>query len=97
MQASVLPVAEEHEAYANKVVARLESEGFRVEYLRPDNPLGKRIRDAKTQKHPHVLVVGGDDVANGTLGVNPRGGEVERDVLVDEFVERLHAEVESRA
>ena len=97
VQASVLPVAEEHEAYANKVVARLESEGFRVEYLRPDNPLGKRIRDAKTQKHPYVLVVGGDDVANGTLGVNPRGGEVERDVSVDEFVDRLHAEVESRA
>ncbi|MGI9621376.1 MAG: His/Gly/Thr/Pro-type tRNA ligase C-terminal domain-containing protein, partial [Acidimicrobiales bacterium] len=62
-----------------------------------DNPLGKRIRDAKTQKHPYVLVVGGDDVANKTVGVNPRGGEVERDVSLEAFVDRLHAEVEAQA
>ena len=96
VQCSVLPVAEEHDDYAKQVVKQLESEGIRVEYHRPDNPLGKRIRDAKTQKHPYVLVVGGDDVANGTLGVNPRGGEVERDVKVDAFLERLHADIDSR-
>lgn len=96
VQCSVLPVAEEHDDYAKQVVKQLESEGIRVEYQRPDNPLGKRIRDAKTQKHPYVLVVGGDDVANGTLGVNPRGGEVERDVKVDAFLERLHAEIDAR-
>jgi threonyl-tRNA synthetase len=97
VQASVLPVAEEHDDYAHRVVSRLEEEGFRVDYRRPDNPLGKRIRDAKTQKHPYVLVVGGDDVANGTLGVNPRGGEVERDVSVDDFIGRLRSDIESRA
>ncbi len=93
VQTSVLPVAEEHEPYALELVRQLENEGFRVEYFRPDNPLGKRIRDAKTQKHPYVLVVGGDDVENGTVGVNPRGGEVERDVVVGDFIKRLAAEV----
>ncbi len=97
VQAVVLPVAEEHDAYAHEVTTRLESEGFRVEYVRPDNPLGKRIRDAKTHKVPYVLVVGGDDVANATLGVNPRGGDVERDVAVDAFVDRLRDEVEARS
>jgi threonyl-tRNA synthetase len=97
VQASVLPVAEEHDDYAHRVVSRLEEEGFRIDYRRPDNPLGKRIRDAKTQKHPYVLVVGGDDVANGTLGVNPRGGEVERDVSVDDFIGRLRSDIESGA
>jgi threonyl-tRNA synthetase len=96
VQASVLPVAEEHEEYALEVVERLKSEGFRVEYFRPDSQLGKRIRDAKTQKHPYVLVVGADDVANGTLGVNPRGGDVERDVALDVFLERLTAEADAR-
>lgn len=96
VQASVLPVAEEHDEYAKQVVKHLESEGIRVEYHRPDNPLGKRIRDAKTQKHPYVLVVGADDVANGTVGVNPRGSEVERDVKVDAFLERLHADIDAR-
>ena len=52
-----------------------------------------RIRAAKLEKLPYVLVVGDDDVAAGTLGVNPRGGDVERDVLVDDFVARLRADV----
>ena len=57
------------------------------------DPLGKRIRTAKLEKLPYVLVVGDDDVAGGTVGVNPRGGQVERDVPVDEFVRRLASEV----
>ena len=54
-----------------------------------DDQLGKRIRTAKLEKIPYVLVVGDDDVAAGTVGVNPRGGEVERGVPLDEFVEQF--------
>jgi threonyl-tRNA synthetase len=43
-----------------------------------------------------VLVVGDADVAATTLGVNPRGGEVERDVPLDEFVDRIRAEVDAQ-
>ena len=42
---------------------------------------------------PYVLVVGDDDVAHQSVGVNPRGGEVERDVSVSDFIARLGAEV----
>jgi threonyl-tRNA synthetase len=38
-------------------------------------------------------VVGDDDVASRTVGVNPRGGEVERDVSLDEFAQRVLDEV----
>ena len=62
-----------------------------------DEPLGSRIRKAKLEKLPYVLVVGDDDVEAGTVGVNPRGGEVERGVQVADFVERLRNEVETRA
>jgi threonyl-tRNA synthetase len=94
VQVEVLPVAEAHADYAHSVVERLRREGFRVELDQASDPLGKRIRRAKTQKLPYVLVVGDDDVAGGTVGVNPRGGEVERDVSLDGFVDRLHAESE---
>ena len=77
-------------------VKQLEEAGFRCEFHRADNPLGKRIRDVKTQKIPYVLVAGSDDVANGTVGVNPRGSEVERDVPLSDFLERLQSEVENR-
>ncbi len=92
VQVEVLPVAEDHNGYADSVAAQLVEAGYRVETSEANDPLGKRIRRAKTQKIPYVLVVGDDDVAAGTVGVNPRGGEVERNVPVDEFIDRLAAE-----
>jgi threonyl-tRNA synthetase len=96
VQVRVLPVAEAHQAHAAQIVERLAAEGFRVDIVDANDQLGKRIRSAKLEKLPYVLVVGDDDVAAGTVGVNPRGGEVERGVQVDEFVSRLHAEVEAQ-
>jgi len=93
VQARVLPVAEAHEAYADEVVARLGAAGFRVDLVEANDQLGKRIRTAKLEKIPYVLVVGDDDVAAGTLGVNPRGGEVERGVALEAFVQQLADEV----
>ncbi|MFV0259002.1 MAG: threonine--tRNA ligase [Acidimicrobiales bacterium] len=97
VQVVVLPVAADHEPYARSVVDRLTGAGMRVEMVAATDPLGKRIRNAKTQKVPYVLVVGGDDVDAGTVGVNPRGRQVERDVPLDDFVARLSAEVEQRS
>jgi threonyl-tRNA synthetase len=93
LQARVLPVAEGHEAYAHEVAARLRSEGIRVDVADSADQLGKRIRAAKLDKIPYVLVVGDTDVAASTLGVNPRGGDVERDVPLDEFVRRIGVEI----
>jgi threonyl-tRNA synthetase len=93
LQARVLPVAEAHEAYAHEVADRLQREGIRVDVIESSDQLGKRIRAAKLDKIPYVLVVGDTDVAASTLGVNPRGGDVERDVPLDEFVRRVRAEI----
>ena len=97
VQVRVLPVATAHEAYADEVVARLGAVGARVDVVPATDQLGKRIRSAKMEKLPYVLVVGDDDVEAGTVGVNPRGGEVERGVSVDEFVRRFTDEVTSAA
>jgi len=92
-QVRVLPVAEAHEEYAAQVVSALREAGARVETSVADDGLGKRIRSAKLEKIPYVLVVGDDDVAAGTVGVNPRGGEVERGVALDAFIALFRAEV----
>ncbi|MCB1272649.1 MAG: threonine--tRNA ligase [Microthrixaceae bacterium] len=96
VQVEVLPVAQSHDDYAHEVAAELRGHGFRVEVSGADDTLGKRIRRAKGQKVPYVLVVGDDDVAHRTAGVNPRGGEVERDVTLGTFVDRLAADVAGR-
>ena len=98
VQASVLPVADRHDAYAFRLADRLRSEGFRAELVDAStDSLGSRIRRAKLQKVPYVLVVGDEDAGAGTVGVNRRGSEVpERGVRVDDLFERLATEVAER-
>ena len=79
---SRLPVATAHEEYAEKVAdacasAALGSTGPRR------GPLGKRIRGAKLEKIPYILVVGDDDVAAGTVGVNRAAGQHQPERGVD--------------
>jgi threonyl-tRNA synthetase len=92
-QVRVLAVAEAHEPYAATVVDALAAAGARVDASPADDGLGKRIRNAKLEKIPYVLVVGDDDVAAGTVGVNPRGGDVERGVPLGRFVDQFLQEI----
>jgi len=99
VQVVVLPVSDRHDAYAFRLVDRLEAEGYRAELVDAGrDSLGARVRDAKQQKVPYVLVVGDEDAEAGTVGVNRRGGDrPERGVRVDDFIDRLAAEVAERA
>lgn len=93
VQVRVLPVAGEHQTYAEEVNRLLRSDGLRCDLVAADDPLGKRIRNSRLEKIPYVLVVGADDVESLTVGVNSRDAEVERDVPLDAFRERVAAEV----
>ena len=93
VQVRILPVRDDHDAHARLLVASLRARGFRADMVEADEPLGGRIRKAKLEKLPYVLVIGDDDVAHSTVGVNPRGGEVERNVAFEAFAERLAADV----
>ncbi|MBI2708524.1 MAG: threonine--tRNA ligase [Actinobacteria bacterium] len=96
VQVRVLPVRDDHDAYASRLADRFRAEGLRADVVHAEEKLGNRIRRAKLEKVPYVLVVGDDDVEHGTVGVNPRGGDVERGVAVDEFVARVRGEVAAR-
>ncbi|HEY7106452.1 MAG TPA: threonine--tRNA ligase [Acidimicrobiia bacterium] len=98
VQVTVLPVADRHEEYAGQVVDRIRAAGFRVELVDAHaDTLGARVRKAKLDKVPYVLVVGDDDVVAGTVGVNTRGTDgPERGVALDAFLERLGGVVTAR-
>ncbi|MGH9297708.1 MAG: threonine--tRNA ligase [Acidimicrobiales bacterium] len=93
VQARVLPVRDDHAAYAGEVASMLRKSGLRAEADLASEPLGARIRKAKLERLPYVLVVGDDDVAALTVGVNARGSEKpERGVDLEDLVNRLTAE-----
>jgi threonyl-tRNA synthetase len=98
VQVRVLPVRSDHHAYATSVVEGLQAGGFRTDGVEADEPLGARIRRAKLEKVPYILVVGDSDVAAGTVGVNARGSDQpDRDVPLTTFTQRLADEVTAKA
>jgi threonyl-tRNA synthetase len=97
VQVVVLPVRDDHGDYAEQVAERCRAAGLRVTVHVADEPIGGRIRRWKVEKLPYILVVGDDDVAAGTVGVNARGSQrPERGVPVDTFIAAVVAEIEAK-
>jgi threonyl-tRNA synthetase len=78
VQAAIVPVADRHIEYARDVAGSLRQAGVRVEVDEADDTVGEKIRRAITHKTPAILVVGDQDVDNGTVGLRLRGEEHER-------------------
>lgn len=93
-QVRVLGVRGDHDDYAHSIAVALREVGVRVQVEEASEPLGSRIRKAKLEKIPYILVVGDDDVANATIGVNARGSnDPQRAVALGDFRERLVSEI----
>jgi threonyl-tRNA synthetase len=93
-QVRVLGVRDDHDTYARYVADALALDGVRIRVDEASEPLGARIRKAKLEKIPYILVVGDDDVEKGTLGVNARGSnDPERGVSLAAFREQLAEEI----
>ena len=75
VQAKILPVSEKHAAYAQEILEQFRAADIRVE-LSADDSLGKRIRGAKMEKVPYVLVVGDAEVEAKTATLEGRAGKI---------------------
>lgn len=95
-QVAVLPVAEPHAAYANKVAHALASDGIRASVDDRNETLGYRIRDAETQKIPIIAVVGKREEGDGTVSVRRRHHKEQTSENVDDFRSRMREEVRTR-
>lgn len=90
VQVKVLPVGQDHEDYAAEVVTEISRSGFRAEFAAATDTLGARVRAAKLEKVPFVLVVGDEDVAGHTVGLNERNvARPRRGVPLTAFIEQL--------
>ena len=72
MQAIILTVSDKTEAYGRELLAEMKKQGFRVEADFSGDKLGAKIRNARSTKHPYMLVVGPKDAEAGTVAVRSR-------------------------
>ena len=96
VQVVVCPVADRHTEHCEQVASGMRADGVRVEVDNRREKIGHKIRDAKLQKVPYILVIGDRDLEGNTAGVNPREGEEQRGVPISEFTGRLLTEIRER-
>jgi len=97
VQAVVIPIADRHVDYAQKVAENLKRSTVRVEIDDSDNTMGAKIRNQQMHKVPYMLIVGDDEAEKGTVSVRPRSGEERRDVPIDDFAATIADEITRRA
>ncbi len=97
VQAIVVPIADRHVDYAAAVASRIERAGFRAERDARTESVARKIRDAELRKIPYMLVVGDREQEGDQVALREhRRGDV-GSLSVAAFIERLDAEVKSRA
>ena len=96
VQAVVLPIAERHHEYAQKVQKQLEDAGLRVECDTRNEKIGYKIREAQLQRTPYMLVVGDKEAEEGTVSVRHRKDGDLGAMNVEAFITKAQEEVESK-
>lgn len=98
VQVEILPIADRHAEYADKIKAELEAHGIRAETDTRNEKIGYKIREARLQKIPYMLVVGDKETENGTVSVRRRGEDKELGSMpLEEFKEKILGEINSKA
>ena len=87
VQVKVLTITDRTKKYAESVCDMLKERGIRAELDARNEKIGYKIREAKLEKVPYVLVVGDKEAEDGTVNVNKRGVEEKTTVRAEDFAE----------
>src|SRR3989344_2418552 len=95
VQAAILPIGEKHNTYAQKVFAELQAADIRAEINLDNETFGKKIKIAKMQKIPYLVVIGDQEMASEKLTVEGRREKL-ANISVADFRARLLEEIKSK-
>ena len=88
-QVKILPIADRHIDYANKIKEQLQKQKLRVEVDSRSEKIGYKIREAQLQKIPYMLVVGDKEMETNTVGVRSRTDGDIGAMSLEEFIGKV--------
>jgi len=97
IQVKILPIADRHHDYSQGLATMLEQAGIRVEADLRNEKVGYKIRQAREEKIPYMLIVGDKEVEAGTAALRTRQEGDVGSVDVAEFKNRVVEEIRTRA
>lgn len=95
-QVRVLALADRNNNYAEEIKNKLFNLGFRAEVDTRNEKIGYKIREALSMKVPYLIIVGDEEEKNKTISIRGRKFENQSGLILEDFVERLKNEVNSK-
>ena len=95
-QVRVLPISDKVADFAEQVRAKLASKFVRVKLDDAPDKIGAKIRNARLDRVPYMVVVGQREAEEGKVSIRHRELDVIGTMTVDEFVDALQAEIDAR-
>lgn len=96
-QVRVLPISEKYADYANKVAAELKKNQVLCSVDNRSEKIGYKIREARLEKLPYLLVVGQQEEADGTVSVRSRFAGDEGIKSLEDFIAQITEEIRTKA
>ena len=96
-QVRILPISEKYEEYAEKVRKELAKAGVDVTVDNRSEKIGFKIREARMERLPYMLVIGQQEEADGTVSVRSRFAGDEGVKPLSEFIAQITEEIETKA
>ncbi len=96
VQIEILPISDKFIDKCKDVEMELKKQGFRVELDERNEKIGYKIRSAISQKIPYILVMGENEINNGTVSVRVRGTNESKEMKIEEFISFAKLKLENR-
>ena len=96
VQVKVLPISDKHMEYGQKVLEQLKDAGIRAEIDTRAEKIGYKIREARLQKIPYMLIVGAKEEEEGKVSVRSRFAGDEGAKELGAFIESIKEEIKDR-
>lgn len=96
LQVKVLPISEKYHDYAQEVVAKLKAANIRVEADFRAEKIGYKIREARNERAPYLLVVGEKEAELNEVSVRSRKNGDEGAIPLDVFMKTIKEDIETR-
>ena len=97
VQIRILPIADKHKEYSEKLKKQLEDLDLKVELDEREEKIGYKIREAQLQKIPYMLIIGDKEVEANAVGVRSRKDGDIGQMSIEDFVQKIQEEIKNFA
>jgi len=96
VQVKILTISDKYDSYIDSVVSKLKDSNIRVEVDKRNEKIGYKIREARNERVPYILIAGENESKNNSVSVRSRQVGDEGIMAIDVFIERVLNEINNK-